>query len=1052
LWNDVMCNWRASAVSCMVDKWVMSNSTSTVMTFPPRQTSNLVRPIIYDVNNSFKMIDPVADMTILVDDALIYGMTLQLAVQHCMVYDKIDVPNRAAFPNMTFIYDMSLCALFVAGEAYVWEYKIVANAARFYTPTTPVANRQRTQLSFAWIAWPTTFDFNVTLEHQSRAVFTHRSVNSTGPVSWIRINEACNQLGAYWFAASVINRWEAKLIERMPIVGRYVAMSLRRADTGAFSWGSFPNPDPMVYIDWQIDVTDRYPKTATPADDNKRCGYIDRTNNHWRNSECYGAYYNTAVCKNRDWILYGTVSFIAQVTESYYPTKMQFRRMLFKRVPTPTSAIVYGATVNGEARKCDARRWPQYAADRFGMETSEDRIVKVSEDTCSIMFAGTATVTEYSNIISGISWFGTENNTRASVRFGYVLWEDKYMHDIIIDLDTLRQYTTVVATLSLDTVSTYPFQPASAVCYGTGWALFEAQTEPESRNQHITTKYGDAIINAKRTTTPATSPYKWMSDGTFQNYTEFDPAIGQIAVAACLRRTVGGYQAQILCTDPAPSVACEKPLTVYTNQAAFTIKTRLINWAADQSFKAFDMNVTGWVETSRNGYGVTLQIHPEQCDVLNDKFDWYGAHPTTTGYVVTTLSLCITFLTNPSPKSVGDYLDIVGRTKYITTSANLLGRTQFSFAWLIWTSVQVTNLMMNFEMGRSYMMTNPGTFIYFDQAASVCANAGNGMELPVISAKHEADILRVLVGGSVQHIALQSKRNASGTFIWQNGEPMSYMEWDAGYPTALGDCLVMTMNAFTKWRQVDCTDPMFSRVACEGPQWDYSQIQSWIIAPAGEAVMIIDGVFPPSAFADVNAPAMYGATIQTARSQCRYLDTYMFRRSHDYIANIDISDCVMRLSGFAPMEAYNLVLGGIQWRASYPYGEVDGEVRSTLTVGYIYWKTKFVRDMGFDFQSGFAYASFSATLYYDKTSWQQVMGKFFCQQFDLYPVEIYSDDQAIEQQRTQRYGDMYTGGVRDPQTTVFNWTSATRTDPVQQLGLATAVRHRTAVHEPARHR
>lgn len=57
------------------------------------------------------------------------------------------------------------------------------------------------------------------------------------------------------------------------------------------------------------------------------------------------------------------------------------------------------------------------------------------------------------------------------------------------------------------------------------------------------------------------------------------------------------------------------------------------------------------------------------------------------------------------------------------------------------------------------------------------------MELPVLNAQHEYNLIQQLLSVTVLQIALQGQRNSSGTFVWLNNEPMSFINWQYGYPT-----------------------------------------------------------------------------------------------------------------------------------------------------------------------------------------------------------------------------------------------------------------------------
>ena len=129
--------------------------------------------------------------------------------------------------------------------------------------------------------------------------------------------------------------------------------------------------------------------------------------------------------------------------------------------------------------------------------------------------------------------------------------------------------------------------------------------------------------------------------------------------------------------------------------------------------------------------------------------------------------------------------------------------------------------------------------------------------------------------GAIFAVPLQMGRNGSNAMVWKNVEPMSFIDWDAGKPSPLNGCTNMVSYANGQWQDYNCGSA-HRRIACEAPPWDYSMMNSWIIVPSGPGSMIIDNIFKDSDFEGVNAPVLYGATVQTPYNQCRYLDTFFF--------------------------------------------------------------------------------------------------------------------------------------------------------------------------------
>ena len=1027
LYRDLPCSDPARAVSCMsklsTPQWRFSNGSSYMVTFPPRPFTNKTRTIAYDGSDSFQVLTAADDLVALVDTSIIYGLTVQLAIQHCLIGDNLTVPNFAAlYPTLSLVYYPTICALMVTGEEYVSTYKVIADLIRFQTPATGANGtnahyRTRMQLSFGWVAWPSITDANLTIDVETKSIYSFRLVNGTGSAHWVRTQEYCREQGPFWTGATMTTVHQREFIWRLPLPPTEpIPIGLRYTDTVGFNWHS---QEPVTLLDWHSTM----PITPYMT---YRCVHLYQ-NQKWNNTDCYTKRYPYAVCKTRNWNLQGTVAWVSPFSIYNTSKKFIFRGALAKRIAADSSTIVYGATLNTRARFC-------HPDDSWGMERGEDRILMTYNNSCFIFFGGTAEVTEYNNVIRSVAWFGDDNNTRSTVTIAYTLWTDPIIKDIIIDMDsaltskpggtTLKQYSTVPAAASW-TAPAGIVNYAQQYCYTaqSGFYVAEINTEWESRQQHLTTRWGEAVLGGRRT---GASGWVWMTTTptvSLDNFTEWVGGVAPPIATYCTFRTTLGRTRHGLCTDRAPSVACEKDLSVHFGQASFTLKTRFIDWAPDQSFPAYDMNVTNWLDTARPAYGLTLQLHVEQCDPTTDGFTFSPALPGWTSLAY--LPKCITFIKSiAGTKTVLEYKNIMASARFITTTAELLTRTQFSLAWVIWTDPGIKNMMMERNHRRSIAYFDMGGSQNHDDALLQCNNFN--LELPVITSVPERTLFAQLLTGTALHLHLWAFRNTSGTFLWKNNEPMALIDWDEGSPatplSTTPGCMAMKQILDGRWVDVDCvTDTNTNRVACETTKWDYSDIYSWITRPGGEENMVVDNVFKPENFANIFVPVMYGATVQTSMKDCRYLDTYMFYSSSDNIHAILIKECVLYLSGYATMEEYNMVLQGVQWRAQYPYGDVDGQPRTAMTINFIYWTNKYASRMGLDPQSGHAYSSFLAHTYFDKTI-GPINGKWFCQQFNMYPKEIFTANQYLEQLRTQQYGNEWIGGRRDPATNDFNWT------------------------------
>ncbi|XP_043407079.1 mannose-binding protein [Chelonia mydas] len=100
----------------------------------------------------------------------------------------------------------------------------------------------------------------------------------------------------------------------------------------------------------------------------------------------------------------------------------------------------------------------------------------------------------------------------------------------------------------------------------------------------------------------------------------------------------------------------------------------------------------------------------------------------------------------------------------------------------------------------------------FENGKSLCAKAGGALACPRNQAENTA--LQEIVKASEQTYLGISDVQTEGKFVYLNGEPVTYTNWNTGEPNNNGneDCVAMYDNG--KWNDLDCSNSKVS-IICE---------------------------------------------------------------------------------------------------------------------------------------------------------------------------------------------------------------------------------------------
>jgi len=358
-----------------------------------------------------------------------------------------------------------------------------------------------------------------------------------------------------------------------------------------------------------------------------------------------------------------------------------------------------------------------------------------------------------------------------------------------------------------------------------------------------------------------------------------------------------------------------------------------------------------------------VHLAVQQCQ--GSKGDWIGfiGAPMTWISANYILPQCVQFVT--ATRRAADYMQAIN---YLFFQTPLRSRLQLSFAWMLWTDPRVDNMM--FDVERSHVYTWPKSTDMFGQnfplnwdlAYGLCGQLGAGWYHTVVTANHENSI--VVTYGNNTQIPVGHVRNKTGQFVWINGENATWFNWysdmSVKYPgvTALYDCAHIDFNYASTWLDVNCrpTTPIYSVTTCEMDSWYYSGSVSFTADPS--TVQKNFTVFGPVQSTQTPSDSnilMFGATIQMHALDCKQLDRFLFGTGHDKIYVAYDQDCMIQLAGDQTVQQYNIIVLSAQFTA------VD-TTRATLTFGFVYWMSYYVRDMFINTYNSHVYTSYGRTM------------------------------------------------------------------------------------------
>jgi hypothetical protein len=1008
-WRTMACSTWTPSVGCEANSWPFSGRADVVINNTVREVTSTYRLIDYGTTSRLKVFNT-TDFQSAPVNRVIFGMTIQLAVQHCMPgdYFKLDTSLTTQY-GITITNYTDICTVFLTGENFVGVYATIVDTVQF-TSDPGLASRQRAQLKFSWMLWPTANDLNVTVDHESLTTFRWLYPKFTNMFSWEDASTYCRLNSEKWRLPVVESYWEMRALSMYPNSTAIPINNHRDLASGAFIWS---NNNPMKFVDWATN----YPTTPV-ADPTSNCVNMDKTvDNKWKNIACTPKVYPMVTCKTRQWSLIGFTSFVASV--EVYPNTRRYDNVFVRKTPKDNTTMMYGMTIFQPARLCRA-------TDFFVFMAGNDRMTVTRNDRCTIYVAGKAQMTEYNQVLRTMTWVGTDNTTRSQIRLGFLYWTDPLIRDLVMDLDSNHVYSSIYSTAQWTPTVTYPFYKANDFCTNIGMFAAEIQSESESVIQHLTTRFGTMILGGSRS---VVGPHQWYTSNTQQNFTEWEGTILNSNAVACVYRTSTGYQNESSCSYWHQSIGCEKESWDIWGDVMYAIKRRYVNWTAtDGKLNGIDTLDLTWVRDTTIAYGATVQLSVSQCVPTNDTLVM-AATPQFGGFTQTYVAAgCALFMSYASPQKSVAYKYLLANTRLQTGVVDILLRPQLQFGWIIWTTAGVNNMLQDLELKRAYMFIDSAAALTYDDALGGligCRSKGQYWELPSLNRRYETTLLSMYMNAAVTTLPLYLQRKIAPDlyFAWVTGEPLTFAKWASAKPTSTNANFCAMLRNTGEWEDYGCGVATHKRIACEGPKFDYSGTTTWIVPPEGNPTYIIRNLFAPADFSTVNASMIWGATVMTPVSDCRWLDTFMTEAASDAFSVIYLQDCTMYFGGYASMEEYNHVLNGVQWRAVYPYSYLDGIQRTTLKIGYIYWVNQHFREMGGNLEYNRFYINFPAQTYFQQPSptYYQTRSDGYCNSFGLMDLEIYSSDDQQEQWRTMSgIGTMWIGMARTGKWS-FEW-------------------------------
>ena len=482
--------------------------------------------------------------------------------------------------------------------------------------TSTVTVRPSLTFSVAFIAGPMTFptgwndnngtffqDNAIWYDPEEQALWAHQpGIALTAQLAL----DLCASLGSRWLPATphsatdsfMMQRWYSGALQenRKPIGIGY--------DPSINKYGSPLATEPADYSNWDTNYPD------SPVNAAEGCVYLSYSTGgvFWRTRDCtlLGLTWKGAYCKRHNHIddhLTHTVTWMPNLvaaTNAWTPS--------FPSLPAPSSTLIFGATfqtINVDCRDLDI----------VVFTANHDSIVSLSYSKCLWWLTGTATVTDYNSVLSGIE-YRYSNPYRTSARFSFVYWSTPNFRKLVIDGATLTVYGFVPTVGRWTPLAGYNHDPLSAKCGVYAMDPVELHTINAAREQQLVQIGGSMYIGGVRNTGVMT----WVTSNVAMQSNDWFP-LEPGAVYDCTAKSATGAWYTVDCQSQQRGIGCHTTTWPYKGVSGVYTSSLTVDPTTSQIVPfnvpiIYPFTLTrsySWVSDTATLYGVTVELSVHTC-------------------------------------------------------------------------------------------------------------------------------------------------------------------------------------------------------------------------------------------------------------------------------------------------------------------------------------------------------------------------------------------------------------------------------------------------------
>jgi hypothetical protein len=443
VWISVPCTEPIPSVGCEI---ASSSSTQLIfrnMTLPADSVArrrDLFRAFRYAAEGTAALtLSPFvnvsqSDLQWLNSTAVLYGVTVQLAMEQCVSGDAFSI-DTVALPDASFVLTAfpSSCAARLVKSPGAWPASIFYPALDAIRFAPAKMARIRRQLAFGYVLWTNELVPNMVLDFVSGSVLTtSQSKPTTSPLlrNWDEAWGYCRRLGPTWTLPLPSSLPSARLLHAAATSATAsLALAMRRTPANQFVWTDMR---PQNFVPWDAGS----PGLAAAGNCTLSAPSTLSDVSSFASQICTLPTFGEVMCEAPQWQGSGIITYsiepMSNASVKFYPV------IQATQLPSASmSAIVFGATL--QVRRADCR-----ATDQFYATSSYDGLLVVFSSPCTVMLAGRGTLAEYAPVVGGfgIASFPT---SRASIAAAVVMWPSASLQYALMDADLVAGARSVFA-------------------------------------------------------------------------------------------------------------------------------------------------------------------------------------------------------------------------------------------------------------------------------------------------------------------------------------------------------------------------------------------------------------------------------------------------------------------------------------------------------------------------------------------------------------------------------------------------------------------------------